>query len=110
MLTIPSTPELESRLDAEAAKRGIHAPEYALRLIEGLIEPKTVTDATEQARLDAIDELMGAAADSSFSTAELRRERDRERGIDEERQVHRVPPRQCGSSVSSTSYSTPNVL
>lgn len=89
MLTLSSTPELESRLEAEAAKRGLQAPEYALRLIQGLMNPGASSDATEQARLDAVDELMGAAADSSFSTAQLRRERDEEREVEEERHLRR---------------------
>ncbi len=89
MLLLPSTPELERRLEAEAAKRGLQAPEYALRLIQGLMSPGTAGDATEQARLDAVDELMGAAADSSFSTAQLRRERDEEREGEEERHASR---------------------
>lgn len=89
MLTLPLTPELESKLEAEAAKRGLQAPEYALRLIEGFLKPETVSDPAEQARLDAIDALMGAAANSSFSTAELRRERDKEREVEEERHSRR---------------------
>lgn len=32
MLTLPSAPELESRLQEEAAKRGLQVLEYALRL------------------------------------------------------------------------------
>ena len=78
MLTLLLTPELESRLEEEAAKRGLQASEYVLRLIEGLLKPETAGDAAEQVRLAAIDDLMGAAADSSFSSAELRRERNKE--------------------------------
>lgn len=89
MLTLPSTPELESKLEAEAAKRGLQAPEYALRLIEGLLKTDNLSDPAEQARLDAIDALMGAAANSSLSTAELRRERDKEREVEEERHSRR---------------------
>lgn len=96
MLTLPSTPELESRLEAEAAKRGLHAPEYALRLIEGLMKPDQVSDATEQARLDAIDELMGAAVDSSFSSTELRHERDQERELENERHRRRFEREHSG--------------
>ncbi len=58
MLTLPSTPELETLLEAEAAKRGLPAPEYALRLIEGLLKPNFAGNAAEQARLTAIDELL----------------------------------------------------
>ena len=89
MLTLPSTPELESRLEEEAAKRGLAAPEYALRLIEGLLKPVHAGDATERARLAAIDDLMGAAAGSSFSSAELRQERNQERELEEERHLRR---------------------
>ena len=94
MLTLPSTPELESRLKEEAAKRGLQAPEYALRLIEGLLSPNSSGDAAEQARLAAIDELLGAAADASFSSEELRRERNAELAIDDERHARRFGFRQ----------------
>jgi hypothetical protein len=89
MLTLPSTTELESRLEEEAAKRGLPAPEYALRLIEALLKPEQAGDAAEKARLAAIDDLMGAAADSSFSSAELRRERNQERELEEARHLRR---------------------
>lgn len=79
-------------MEAEAAKRGLRASEYALRLIEAMMKPNTASDATEQARLDAIDELMGAGADSSFESADLRRERDEERAMEDERHARRLGP------------------
>ena len=39
MLTLATSPELENRLEEEAAKRGLRATEYALLLIEGLLKP-----------------------------------------------------------------------
>lgn len=92
MLTLPSTPELESRLEKEAAKRGLPAPEYALRLIEGLLQTEQAGDVTEQVRLAAIDELMGAGADATFSSAELRRERNAERELEAERHLRHFKP------------------
>lgn len=91
MLTLPLTPELEARLQEEAAKRGLPAPEYALRLIAGLLQPYHANggDTAEQARLAAIDDLLGAGADSSFSSARLRAERDRERELEEARHLRR---------------------
>jgi len=74
MLTLPSTPELEIRLEQEAAKRGLKASEYALRLLEGMLGQNDASDTAEKSRLDAIDELMGAANDSTFSSAHLRGE------------------------------------
>lgn len=85
MLTLPSTPEIERRLQEEAAKRGLQAPEYALLLIEGFLKPDNASDVQEQVRLAAIDELLGVAADSSFSTVELLRERKKDRDTEEER-------------------------
>lgn len=78
-------PELERRLELEAAKRGLQAEEYALRLIEGILEPDNTADVAEQARLAAVDDLMDIAADSTFSSEELRRERNEEREVEEER-------------------------
>ena len=89
MLTLPSTPELESRLEEEAAKRGMPAAEYALRLLEALMKSDNAGNAADKARLSAIDELMGAAADSTFSSASLRAERNREREMEEERHLRR---------------------
>lgn len=89
MLTLPSTPELESRLQKEAAKHGLPAGEYAVRLIEGLLKPEHAGDVTEQVRLAAIDELMGAGADSPFSSAEFRREHNAEQEGEEERHLRR---------------------
>lgn len=85
MLTLSSTPELEGRLQAEAAKRGLEAEEFVLRLLEEFATPHPGGDAAEAARLMAIDELMGAAAISSFGTEELHQERQRERDGEEER-------------------------
>src|SRR5438105_3491083 len=100
MLSLPLTPELEARLQEEAAKRGLPAPEYALRLIAGLLLPHhpNTADAAEQARLAAIDDLMGAAADSSFSSAQVRAERDHERELEEARHLRRFRPTTTNST------------
>jgi predicted amidohydrolase YtcJ len=84
MLTLPTTPEFETRLQSEAAKRGLEAPEYALRLIEGLLAPEKTPDAAERERLAAIDELMGLGIGAGFTTADLHRERQEEREREEE--------------------------
>ena len=81
----PHYPELESRLEKEAARRGLPAAEYALRLLEGLLQPNGAPDPTEQVRLAAIDELMGAGADAAFSSAQLRQERNAEQELEEAR-------------------------
>ncbi len=89
MLTIPSTPELERRLQEEAAKRGMQAPEYALRLIEGLLLPTPAVDEQEAARLAAIDAALGVAVDVPFSSEDLHRERQRETEREERRFAER---------------------
>lgn len=78
MLNLPTTPELEARLRGEAAKRGLEANEYALRLIEGLLAPETTIEPAERERLAAIDELMGLGVGAGFSTADLERQRREE--------------------------------
>ncbi len=69
MLTLAISPDLERRLEEEAAKRGLQAPEYALRLLATSL-------ATQDDDLDILlDEAMGAFAHVSFSTEDLHRER-----------------------------------
>ena len=43
-ITLDLPPELEIRLEAEARKWGLHAPEYALRLIQGQLGSADVED------------------------------------------------------------------
>lgn len=77
MLTLPTTPEMESRLEREAAKRGLQPSEYALRL---LAESLSRGDDDMDALLDAA---MGAFAHVNFSSEDLRRERNEEVERDE---------------------------
>ncbi len=83
MIQLPSTPEFERRLEAEATKRGLPAPEYALRLIEAMIQPEVVTDYTEHERLSAIDELMGIGIGVGFSSDDLHQQRQEEHDREE---------------------------
>lgn len=72
MLTLSTTPEIESRLEHEAAKRGLKPSEYALRL---LAESLSRDDDDLDALLDAA---MGSFAHVAFSSEDLRRERNEE--------------------------------
>jgi hypothetical protein len=90
MLTLPTTPELESLLETEAAKRGLHAPEYALLLIESCLPASSApVDEAEAARLAAIDELMGMGVGCGFSSADVRKSRNEDLAMEEERYQRR---------------------
>jgi hypothetical protein len=85
-LTIEMPPELESKIQMEAQKRGLRAAEYARLLLERLLTP-TEAEAEEAARLAAIDTALGALADVPFSSEDLSREKQEE--IDREQARHR---------------------
>lgn len=90
MLVLASSTELEAKLEEEAAKRGLEAPEYALRLIESLLLPVPAgMGKIEAERLMAIDELMGCGAGTGFSSATIRKERDVELKLEEEKFLRR---------------------
>ena len=88
MLTLSATSELEQRLEEEAAKHGLQASEYALRLLEGFLRPNAASAEIELIRADAIDRLSGITSDSAFSSAVFRSERDHDLAREEERHRH----------------------
>lgn len=83
MLTLPTPPELESRLKQEAVRRGLEAPEYAVRLLAESLSK-------EADELDVLlDAAMGAFAHVSFSSEDLHHERRTEREREERRNQER---------------------
>ena len=82
-LLIDVTPEVETRLQEEAHKRGLQPREYAGRLLEGFLLPTQADDEQEAARLDAINNAVAALAHTSFSSNDLAREHQEEIECDE---------------------------
>lgn len=83
MLTISPPPELEEQLRLEAQKRGVAAEELTVEALRVFLQLNGVPDEAENARLAAIDELMGMGADVNFSTEDLHRERREDLARDE---------------------------
>ena len=87
-MNIDLPPELEARLEDEAAKRGLPASEYASLLLDRLLTP-THAEAEEAARLRAIDAAMGAFVHVPFTVDDLHRERQKDK-MREERQGSKI--------------------
>ncbi|MDQ3814877.1 MAG: hypothetical protein M3347_13115 [Armatimonadota bacterium] len=83
-LTIEITPPLESRLQEEATRRGLPAPEYARRLLEDLLLSAPIADEQEAERLAAIDAAMGALAHTHTSADEFCRRKQEEIDLEEQ--------------------------
>ena len=83
MLTISPPPELEEQLRLEAQKRGVAAEELTLEALRIFLQSNGVQGEAENARLAAIDELMGMGANINFSTEDLHRDRREDVARDE---------------------------
>ncbi len=83
MLTISPPPELEEQLRLEARKRGVPAEELTVEALRVFLQSNGVPDEAEAKRLAAIEKAFGFAADLSFSTEDLHRERREDAARDE---------------------------
>ena len=86
MLTISPTPEAEQWIHSQAQRLGIATEELAARMFNEIVAAKAAkeqTDATESARLAAIDKAFGYAADVNLSSEDLHRERREDAARDE---------------------------
>jgi hypothetical protein len=87
-LVIEVTPELESRLQEEAAKRGLPVPECARILLEGALTPEERSEVTPpmtaEERAARVRAARGSLAHMPFSSEDFMREKQEEIDREEE--------------------------
>ena len=84
MLTLSTSPELETRLEAEAKRLGLTPEEHALQILSRTLPPvqPEVSDEEFEAGLNELCDLF---ADIPFGTKELRAQKEEEMALEEEK-------------------------
>lgn len=83
MLTLPTTPEQEHLLEAEAQKLGLSAQQLLLNYIAERL-PQTVVAANDD-ETTALDELVGCLEDTPSIVSSWRRYKEEEMALEEEK-------------------------
>ena len=73
-LVLDLTPDLESRLQAEAARQSQDPADYALQLLDRTV-PRSGTAFSHSERLSLIRAIQGKYADAGFVSEDLQRDR-----------------------------------
>jgi len=85
MLTLSTSPELETRLEAEAKRFGLTPEEHALQILSRTVAPLPVELSDEEFEA-GLDELCDLFADVPFGTKELRALKEEELALEEAKQ------------------------
>ncbi len=84
MLTLSTSPELETRLEAEAKRFGLTPEEHALQILSRTLPPVQPEVSDEEFEV-GLDELYGCLADVPFGTKELHAQKEEEMALEEEK-------------------------
>lgn len=82
MLTLSTSPELETRLEAEAKRFGLTPEEHALQILARNLAPVPPEQSDEEFEA-ALDELCALFDDVPFGTQELRALKEEEMALEE---------------------------
>lgn len=85
MLTLSTSPELETRLEAEAKRFGLTPEEHALQILSHTVAPLQI-ELSEEEFEAGLDEMCDLFADIPFGTKELRALKEEEMALEDAKQ------------------------